>query len=151
MSLRNGVPGAVRWRCPITSSRVRGRIRTASGAALAAARSSASSHKLSTRSSLQLFSGAGSVSLTAVVADRALQPALRGDPGYVDARRRVGGGHVESRGERGVEAVGRVLQVKPDAGDGDGVGGGQGGKAASTDQGQHEAVARFVVVEGDGG
>src|SRR5579864_7336377 len=52
MSLRNGVPGAVRWRWPITSSRLRGRIRTASGAAARAARSSASSNKLSTEASL---------------------------------------------------------------------------------------------------
>ena len=48
MSLRNGVPAAVRCRCPITSSSVLGRIRTASGAASAAARSPASSNKLST-------------------------------------------------------------------------------------------------------
>src|SRR5580700_4137203 len=47
ISLRNGVPALVRWRCPITSSRVRGRIRTASGAAAWAAVSSASSNRLS--------------------------------------------------------------------------------------------------------
>src|SRR5271163_1777410 len=47
ISLRNGVPAPVRWRCPITSSRVRGRIRTASGAAAWAAVSSASSNRLS--------------------------------------------------------------------------------------------------------
>ena len=52
MSLRNGVPAAVRCRWPTTSSSVRGRIRTASGAAFSAARSSASSNKLSTPSSL---------------------------------------------------------------------------------------------------
>ena len=48
----NGVPGAVRWRWPITSSRLRGRIRTASGAAAWVARSSASSNKLATEASL---------------------------------------------------------------------------------------------------
>src|SRR6516162_6123701 len=46
ISLRNGVPAPVRCRCPITSSRVRGRIRTASGAAAWAAVSSASSNRL---------------------------------------------------------------------------------------------------------
>src|SRR5580700_7418011 len=46
ISLRNGAPALVRWRCPITSSRVRGRIRTASGAAAWAAVSSASSNRL---------------------------------------------------------------------------------------------------------
>src|ERR1700757_4563771 len=46
ISLRNGVPALVRWRCPITSSRVRGRIRTASGAGALAAASSASSNRL---------------------------------------------------------------------------------------------------------
>jgi len=40
ISLRNGVPSPVRCRCPITSSRVRGRIRTASGAAALAAANS---------------------------------------------------------------------------------------------------------------
>ena len=35
-SLRSGVPGPSRWRWPSTSSRVRGRIRTASGACSAA-------------------------------------------------------------------------------------------------------------------
>src|SRR5580692_3938977 len=48
MIRRKGVPGAVRCRCPMTSSSDRGRIRTASGAAAAAARSPASSNKLST-------------------------------------------------------------------------------------------------------
>ena len=48
MSWRSGVPGPIRCRWPMTSSRVRGRIRTASGAACPAARSSASSNKLST-------------------------------------------------------------------------------------------------------
>src|SRR5579859_2081636 len=47
ISLRNGVPAPVRCRCPITSSRERGRIRTASGAAAWAAASSASSNRLS--------------------------------------------------------------------------------------------------------
>ena len=46
-SLRNGVPVLVRCCWPITSSRVRGRIRTASGAAALAAASSASSNRLS--------------------------------------------------------------------------------------------------------
>src|ERR1035437_5682672 len=47
ISLRNGVPAPVRCRCPITSSRLRGRIRTASGAAARAAVFSASSNRLS--------------------------------------------------------------------------------------------------------
>ena len=47
ISLRNGVPWPVRCRCPITSSTVRGRIRTASGAAASAAACSASSNRLS--------------------------------------------------------------------------------------------------------
>src|SRR6516164_10024376 len=46
ISLRNGVPAPVRCRCPTTSSRVRGRILTASGAAALAADSSASSNRL---------------------------------------------------------------------------------------------------------
>src|SRR5262249_18088210 len=48
MRLRNGVPGAVRCLWPMTSSRVFGRILTASGAAARVARCSASSNKLST-------------------------------------------------------------------------------------------------------
>ena len=43
-SLRNGVPSPVRCRWPMTSSRVRGRIRTASGADAAAASSPAASN-----------------------------------------------------------------------------------------------------------
>ena len=46
-SLRSGVPSPVRCRWPITSSRVRGRIRTASGAAARAASSPAASKRLS--------------------------------------------------------------------------------------------------------